>query len=76
MNPPQVPGVRPVLVGIADSAGSIVDGIGQLGERRQRDALLAEALDAVGERCLVDDPIGQTELVLEGDRGLFGALSS
>ena len=49
--------------------------VGQLGERRQRDALLAEAVDAVGQRVVVDDPVGQAELVLEGVDGRFGSAS-
>jgi hypothetical protein len=67
---PQVAGVGPLRVGVAD-LGGVIEGGGvlELGERRQRDALLAEALDAVGERRLVDDPVGQPELVLEGVRG-------
>jgi hypothetical protein len=70
---PQVAGVGSLGIGVAD-LGGVVEGGGifQLGERRQRDALLAEAFDAVGERRLVDDPVGQPELVLEGMRGGVG----
>ena len=70
VDPPQVAGVGPLRVGVAD-LGGVVEGRGvlELGERRQRDALRPEPLDAVGERRLVDDPIGQPELVLEGVRG-------
>ena len=52
--------------------------IGQLGERRQDDALLAEPADAVGQRVLVDDAIGQPELVLQGggDRVAAGGRGS
>ena len=70
VDPPQVAGVGPLRVGVADLGGVIEGGgILELGERRQRDALRPEPLDAVGERRLVDDPIGQPELVLEGVRG-------
>ena len=41
-------------------------GLGQLGERRQDDPLLAEPGDAVGQRGVVDDPVGEAELVLQG----------
>ena len=66
VDPPQVAGVGALRVGVADLVG-VVEGrrVLELGERRQRDALLAEPLDAVGERRLVDDPVGQPELVLE-----------
>ena len=70
VDPPQVAGVGALRVGVADRGGrSNVRRVGQLGERRQHDALLAEPLDAVGERRLVDHPVGQAELVLEGVRG-------
>src|SRR3954464_5916967 len=40
-------------------------GVGQLGERRQRDPALAEAIDAARQRLGIDDPVRKTELVLE-----------
>ena len=50
VDPPQVAGVGGLRVGVADAV--VVDRrrIGELGERRQADAALAEALDAVGQR--------------------------
>jgi hypothetical protein len=39
--------------------------VGELGERGQRDATLAEPHHRSPERRLVDDPVGETELVLE-----------
>ena len=63
-------GVRSLWVGVAD-LGGVVEGRGilELGERRQRDALLTEPFDAVGERSFVDDPVGEPELILERLRG-------
>ncbi len=70
VDPPQVAGVGPLRVGVAD-LGVVVEGGGvlELGERRQGDGLRPEPLDAVGERRFIDDPIRQPELVLEGVRG-------
>ena len=66
VNAPQVAGVLPLRIGVADVRGVVERGrVGELGEGRQRDAALAEAGDRVGERRLVDDPVGQAELVLE-----------
>ena len=63
---PQVAGVRALRVGVAD-LGVVVEArrVLELRERRQRDALGPEPLDAVGECLLVDDPVGETELVLQ-----------
>ena len=70
VDPPQVAGVGALRVGVADLGGVVERRrVLELGERRQRDALRAEALDAVGERGLVDDPVGEPELVLQRLRG-------
>ena len=53
------------MVSIADEGRIDLRRIGKLGERREHDALFTEALDAVGERFFVDDPVGEAELVLE-----------
>jgi len=58
--------VGAVAIGVADPLGRDAPRLGQLGERRQDDVPLAEPLDAVGQRRLVDDPVGQPELILEG----------
>ena len=70
VDPPQVAGVGSLRVGVADAGRVDAAGVGQLGERRQGDAPLAEAGDAVGQRGLVHHPVGQAELVLQrvGDR--------
>ena len=63
---PQVPGVRALRVGVADGRRMVERRrVGELGEGRQGDALRPEPLDAVGECHLVDDPVGEPELVLE-----------
>ena len=68
---PEVAGVRTLRIGVADRPGMIERRrIGQLGEPRQSDTPLAEPGDRVGERRLVDDPVGETELVLQGFRGI------
>ena len=61
--------VARIGVGVADAVGAGgIEGrrIGELGERRQLDALLAEPLDAVGQRLRVEHGVGQPELVGEG----------
>jgi hypothetical protein len=64
---PEVAGVGALRIGVTDLRG-VVEGGGvlELGERRQHDALFPESFDAVGERRLVDDPVGQTRT---GSRG-------
>ena len=67
VHPPQIAGVGALRVGIAHLRGVIERrGVLELGERRQRDSLVAETFHAVGERGLVDNAVGQPELVLEG----------
>ncbi len=69
MHPPEVLRVGVVLVdGRRGRGDARVDRarVGQLAERGQHDALLAEPLDAVGQRRLVDDDVGEPELVDEG----------
>ena len=47
VHPPEVAGVGPLRIGVADLVGMVERRrVGELGERRQRDAALAEALDA------------------------------
>ena len=67
---PQVAGVRALRIGVAD-LGGVVEGrrVLELGERRQRDALSPEALDAVVSCGFVHQPIGEPELVLQRLRG-------
>ncbi len=73
VHPPKVAGVGTLRVGIAHLRRVIERrGVLELGERRQRDALVAEPFHAVGECGLIDDPVGQPELVLEGLPTEFG----
>ena len=66
---PEVAGVGTLRIGVADLGGLVERRrILELSERRQRDPLLTEPLDAVGERGGVDDPVRQPELVLESVR--------
>jgi hypothetical protein len=70
VDPPEVPGVGSLRVGVAHPVGVVERRRAlELGERRQGDPPLAEPLDAVGQRRVVDDPVGQPELVLQGGRG-------
>ena len=66
VDPPEVASVGAVEIGVTDPGGVVERGrVGQLAEARQPDAPLAEALDAVRQRLLVDDAVGQPELVFE-----------
>ncbi len=67
---PEVAGVGPVQVGVTD-LGGVVEArrVLQLGERRQRDALGPEPLDAVVACGFVHQSIGEPELVLQRLRG-------
>ena len=65
VDPPQVAGVGSLRISIAEAV--VVDRrrVGELGERRQADAALAEPADAVGERLRIDDAVGESELPLQ-----------
>ena len=66
LHPPEVAGVGPLRIGVADVLGVVERGrIGELRERRQGDAPLPEARHGVGQCVFVDDAVGQPELVLE-----------
>ncbi len=67
MDAPQVACVRPLRVCVADLFCVIKRGrVCELSKCRQGDALLTKPLHRVGDRFSVDNPVGQTELVLKG----------
>ena len=73
VHPPEVASIGTLGVGVSHLRGVIERrGVLELGERRQGDALVVESFHAVGKCGLVDDPVGQPELVLEGLPTEFG----